>query len=92
MQTWQSNAVASDSSHVDFFYGKSDTNGLIYNIYADKLLQLDLVPSSVYDVLTVFYNNVASQNSYGIPLNNEDAAETSARKFFSLLTRFVSLY
>ena len=84
MRTWQANAVASDNSHVDFFYGKTDTNGLIYNVFADKLLQLNLVPDSIYEILTVFYNNIAAQSNYGISLNNEDAAETSTR-MFSLL-------
>ena len=58
---WQSNAVPSDNSHVDFFYGASDSNGLIYNLYSDKLLQLNLVSSFVYDAVTVFYNNAVGE-------------------------------
>ncbi|EJC98591.1 DUF1793-domain-containing protein [Fomitiporia mediterranea MF3/22] len=54
---WQNDAVASDNSHINFFYGKTDSNGLIYNLYADKLLQLNLVSSFVYDAATVFYNS-----------------------------------
>ena len=58
---WQANALASDNSHVNFIAGDTDTNGLIYNLYADQLLQLDLVPDSLYEVATVFYNNIASE-------------------------------
>ena len=28
-------------------YGQQNTNGLLYNLYADKLLQLNLVPEEV---------------------------------------------
>ena len=58
---WQANALASDNSHLNFIAGDTDTNGLIYNLYADQLLQLDLVPDSLYEVATVFYNNIASE-------------------------------
>ncbi|KAI5119766.1 hypothetical protein M0805_009237 [Coniferiporia weirii] len=71
---WASNAVAGDNTHVDFLYGDTNSNGLVYNIYADKLLQLGLVPDSVYQVLTAFYNNIASQTKYGLPLNNQDTS------------------
>ncbi|KAL5494579.1 hypothetical protein ACEPAI_40 [Sanghuangporus weigelae] len=75
---WQANALASDNSHINFISGDTDTNGLIYNLYADQLLQLDLVSDQVYQVATVFYNNIASQATYGLPLNNEDTDRTGA--------------
>ena len=59
MHTWQKNTVTSDN--VDMFFGEPDTSGLIYNLYADVLLGLDLVPSEVYATLTNHYNNAAGK-------------------------------
>ncbi|KAL5536140.1 hypothetical protein ACEPAF_4245 [Sanghuangporus sanghuang] len=75
---WQTNAIASDNSHINLFYGQTSTNGLIYNLYADKLLQLNLVPTSVYDVATSFYDGMAGSTTYGIPLDNEDSNQTTS--------------
>ena len=77
MSQWQSNAVASDNSHIDFYYTDTNSNGLIYNLYADKLLQLNMVSDSVYQVATVFYNNIAGSNTYGLALDSDDNQRTS---------------
>ncbi|KAI5120589.1 hypothetical protein M0805_002538 [Coniferiporia weirii] len=69
---WTSEAIAADETHVDFFYNTPNSNGLMYNLYADKLLNLDLVPDEVYQVLTSFYYNIANQANYGLPLSNQD--------------------
>ena len=34
---------------------------MIYNLYADKLLQLNLVPDSVYDMMTSYYDRMAGK-------------------------------
>ncbi|THH06834.1 hypothetical protein EW145_g3808 [Phellinidium pouzarii] len=87
IQQWASNAVAADNSHIDFFYGDTNSNGLMYNVFADKLLQLDLVPESVYQVLTVYYNNIAAQNRFGLPLDNQDTSvATSHSMMFAAST------
>ncbi|EJC98593.1 DUF1793-domain-containing protein [Fomitiporia mediterranea MF3/22] len=75
---WQANTIAPDNSHLNFIYGDSDTNGLIYNLYADKLCQLSLVSDQVYQVATVFYNNIAGQTRYGLSLDNNDATTSAA--------------
>ena len=49
------------SNNVDMFFGEPDTSGLIYNLYADVLLGLDLVPSDVYTTLTNQYDNTARE-------------------------------
>ena len=58
---WQASAITSDNSHINFIAGDTDTSGLIYNLYADQLLQLHLVSDQVYQVATAFYNNAASE-------------------------------
>ncbi|KAI5117537.1 hypothetical protein M0805_004769 [Coniferiporia weirii] len=70
IEQWTNDAVAADNAHVDFFYNTLNSNGLMYNLYADKLLNLDLVPDNVYQVLTSFYNNITDQANYGLPLNS----------------------
>jgi len=42
--------------------------GLLYNLYGDRLLSLDLAPQSVYDMQSNFYATVAEQ--YGVPLDS----------------------
>lgn len=46
-QQWIELATASDGSHLRLNYGLDSSNGLIYNLYADQLLQLNLIPDSV---------------------------------------------
>ncbi|KAF4567440.1 hypothetical protein EYR40_006444 [Pleurotus pulmonarius] len=72
---WQKEAVASSS--VNFVYGSSDNSALIYNLYADKLLKLNLVPDSVYTLLTSFYQSSAGSMKYGIPLSSQPSQNTS---------------
>ncbi|KAF7428113.1 hypothetical protein PC9H_007332 [Pleurotus ostreatus] len=72
---WQKEAVSSSS--VNFVYGSSDNSALIYNLYADKLLKLNLVPDSVYTLLTSFYQSSAGSMKYGIPLSSQPSQNTS---------------
>ncbi|KAI5115722.1 hypothetical protein M0805_009015, partial [Coniferiporia weirii] len=74
IEQWTSDAIAADRTHVDFFYNTPNSNGLMYNLYADKLLNLDLVPDEVYQVLTSFYYNIANQANYGLPLSNQNSS------------------
>lgn len=41
--------------------------GILYNLYGDKVLNLGLVPQSVYDMQSAFYPTV--NNQYGVPLD-----------------------
>ena len=41
--------------------------GLLYNLYGDKELGLNLVPQSVYDMQSAFYPTV--EEAYGVPLD-----------------------
>ncbi|EJC99891.1 DUF1793-domain-containing protein [Fomitiporia mediterranea MF3/22] len=57
---WMDRALAPDQSHINFFYDMPNTNGMIYNVYADRLLHLEFVPEIIYDVLTEFYQATSS--------------------------------
>ena len=59
---WQARAIAPDNSHINFIADNADTNGLLYNLYADQLLRLNLVSDDVYQVVTKFYNNAVGEH------------------------------
>ncbi|KAL1966154.1 hypothetical protein VTN77DRAFT_4706 [Rasamsonia byssochlamydoides] len=66
---WQTLGVAHDANppHSTLSYGQNATWGLLYNLFADKELNLGLVPQSVYDMQSTFYRTVSNQ--YGVPLD-----------------------
>lgn len=66
---WQVYGIAADANppHTTLGYGLNDTHGLLYNLYGDKELALNLVPQSVYDMQSSFYPTVAEP--YGVPLD-----------------------
>ena len=67
---WQTLGInaAADPPHATLFYGDADSHGLLYNLYADKLLGLGLVPQSVYDMQSDFYRTLGDK--YGVPLDS----------------------
>jgi len=65
---WQSLALSSDKSHYTLSYGNNSSWGLLYNLYADRLLGFNMFPSSVCETQTKWYNTKLSQ--YGIQLDS----------------------
>lgn len=68
---WQTLGFARDANppHAKLSYGNAtsntdDTWGLLYNLYGDRELGLQLVPQSVYDEQSAFYQTVF--NDYGV--------------------------
>lgn len=60
--------TAADPPHATLSYGDEDSHGLLYNLYANSLLNFgDFVPQSVYDMQSDFYPTVALD--YGVPLD-----------------------
>lgn len=66
---WQTLGIAHNANppHTTLAYGANDTHGLLYNLFGDKELGLNLVPQEVYDMQSNFYPTVANQ--YGVPLD-----------------------
>ena len=66
---WQNLAIAYSATppHTTLSYGQNNTHGILYNLYGDKELMLNLVPQSVYDIQSAFYPTVVEQ--YGVPLD-----------------------
>ncbi|KAF7557472.1 hypothetical protein G7Z17_g746 [Cylindrodendrum hubeiense] len=66
---WYEHGVNKDADpkHSMLQYNNSRSHGLLYNIYLDKLLGLDLIPQSVYDMQSDFYLTI--QTKYGVVLD-----------------------
>lgn len=47
LQIWLEGVVAQDNSHLLSTFGDEESSGMIYNMYADSLLGLGLIPSKV---------------------------------------------
>ncbi|TVY85335.1 Glutaminase A [Lachnellula suecica] len=69
IEQWQVLGIAHDATppHTTLAYGMNDTHGLLYNLYGDAELSLNLVPQSVYDMQSAFYPTV--NEIYGVPLD-----------------------
>lgn len=66
---WQDLGINYDDSppHTTLAYDNASSHGLLYNIYADALVQTDLVPRSVYEMQSEFYPTIAEK--FGVPLD-----------------------
>lgn len=66
---WQKLAISYDANppHTTFQYGNASSYGLLYNLFSDRELGLQLVPQSVYDMQSTFYKT--KFDTYGVPLD-----------------------
>ncbi|KAF2675248.1 DUF1793-domain-containing protein [Microthyrium microscopicum] len=66
---WQGYGIAKDQNppHTTLNYGDSSSHGLLYNLWADLELNLNLVPKSVYKMQDKFYPTVKQR--FGVPLD-----------------------
>ncbi|KAE9397140.1 DUF1793-domain-containing protein [Gymnopus androsaceus JB14] len=78
---WQSLATSSSGNHLTLNYGNDSSWSLSYNMYADKLLQLDVFPESVYTMQTEWYKTVDA--TFGVPL---DTRHTYTKSDWQILT------
>ncbi|KAJ6482672.1 hypothetical protein C8R45DRAFT_1099940 [Mycena sanguinolenta] len=68
--------LTSVSGLLDWSYG-DNTFGLMYNLLADKLLQLDLIPESIYaNESTILLNNAPQAPPFGFRLSNGTTSYT----------------
>ncbi|KAF9261526.1 hypothetical protein L218DRAFT_1001558 [Marasmius fiardii PR-910] len=90
---WQSLAT-SPSGYLTSTYGRDETGGMMYNLYADKLLATNLVPKTVYDVQTSYYiDQLQTRNSGLMALDSlfPDTAKTHWTLFTAATTSISSL-
>jgi hypothetical protein len=62
------------------------TLGLLYNLYADRLLGLNLVPQSIYEMQSAFYPTVAQ--TYGVPLDTRNIVTKCSFYSTPFVTKF----
>ncbi|CZT07439.1 probable glutaminase A [Rhynchosporium graminicola] len=68
---WQDLAVVKAAPpHTNLAYQDPQSHGLLYNLYGDALLGLNLVPTSIYSMQSTFYPSVAQ--TYGVPLDTRN--------------------
>ncbi|KAG4438672.1 hypothetical protein IFR05_005853 [Cadophora sp. M221] len=69
---WQKLGVVRGANppHTNLAYQDRDSHGLLYNLYGDALLGLNLVPRSIYNMQSTFYPTVAQ--IYGVPLDTRN--------------------
>ncbi|KAF1984206.1 glutaminase GtaA [Aulographum hederae CBS 113979] len=69
IEKWEDLGIAKNANppHTTLAYGQNKTHGLLYNIFSDRQLSLDLVPQSIYDMQSEFYPTV--EGRYGVPLD-----------------------
>jgi len=74
VNAWQSLSLSSNSTQKGllFAYGDEGTWALIYNLYADRLLQTGLIDESIYDVQADYYSELANKGlgPFGLPLDS----------------------
>jgi hypothetical protein len=58
---------AANPPHAILTYNDDTTHGLLYNLYNDRLLGLNLVPQEIYDMQSAFYPTI--KETYGVPLD-----------------------
>ncbi|BCS22855.1 glutaminase GtaA [Aspergillus puulaauensis] len=83
IEAWQTLGIARSGaqSHTTLSYGSDDSHGLLYNLYADRELGLNLVPQSVYDMQSDFYPTI--QEEYGVPLDTRHLYTKSDWQLFA---------
>lgn len=82
---WQKYATASTGDHLSLSYGQDSTWGLTYNLYGDKLLKLNLFPTSVYQMQTAWYSLHASECCTALPLFTQSLIVLSMKDQYGVL-------
>ncbi|KAK4211121.1 hypothetical protein QBC37DRAFT_20642 [Rhypophila decipiens] len=80
---WKVLAINNDTTtpHTTLSYGDKASHGLLYNIYADKLLSLNFIDQEIYDMQSNFYPTVALE--YAVPLDTRHTWTKSDWQLFA---------
>lgn len=68
IKQWVKFALSKDQTHTKLAYQDDDSWGTLYNLFGDRLLNLQLVPEKIYDVQDAWYPKVVEQ--WGVPLDS----------------------
>ncbi|KLO08575.1 DUF1793-domain-containing protein [Schizopora paradoxa] len=70
IQQWLALSRSSDGSRIFTSFGDQTSSGLLYNLFADRLLGLNLVPQSVYSNQTSLYRSMQGLFGSFLPKNS----------------------
>ncbi|KLO10460.1 DUF1793-domain-containing protein [Schizopora paradoxa] len=72
IEQWQNASISRDGTRILSSFENENSTGLVYNLYADRLLGLGLVPQSVYDIQSAYIKSQLASNNIGIPLSSDN--------------------
>ena len=68
IKAWANYAISEDGSHLKLAYQNDTSWSTTYNLFADRLLNLELVPKSIYALQDKWYPQ--KMQKYGLPLDS----------------------
>ncbi|THH05059.1 hypothetical protein EW146_g10004 [Bondarzewia mesenterica] len=90
IQQWQTHALSASSRNLLATYGQSNSWSLGYNLFADRWLGTNLVPSEVFSAQAALSSNLISGGTYkfGLPVDSSvpDLATSSWDMFAAAMT------
>ncbi|KAE8218857.1 hypothetical protein CF319_g7341 [Tilletia indica] len=84
VSAWQFLALDNKKTHTKLLYQQDGSWGTLYNLFADRLLNLNLVSKSIYDIQDAWYPQVAEE--YGVPLDSRHKWTKSDWAMFAAAT------
>ncbi|KAI0930164.1 hypothetical protein AcV5_006948 [Taiwanofungus camphoratus] len=79
MEKRQSLALSSDQEHLLLSYGEANSWALMYNLFADRLLRMNLVSETIYDHQEAFYQSLfASAARFGLPIDSNAGEQANS--------------
>lgn len=84
IRKWEYLAVDPSENHTVLAYGWRSSWGLLYNIFPDKLLDIDVVPQSIYDMQSNWYAQVSQ--IFGVPLDSRHSLTKSDWEMWAAAT------
>lgn len=68
IQLFYGYSISKNGSHTTLNYGSDDSWGTLYNLFGDRLLNLELVAKELYDIQDAWYPRVAER--WAVPLDS----------------------
>ncbi|KAK0558195.1 hypothetical protein OC844_005346 [Tilletia horrida] len=84
ISAWQYLATDQQKTHTKLVYQQDNSWGTLYNLFLDRLLNLNLVSRSVYEMQDAWYPQVAQK--YGVPLDSRHTWTKSDWAIFTAAT------
>ena len=81
---WEGLAIDPEEKHTILAYQWRSSYSLLYNTYPDLLLDLNLIPDSLYDMQSTFYPTVSQV--FGVPLDSRHSYTKSDESLWTAAT------